>query len=158
MTTEQKAKKNPDYSASANITNNEVVEDLLNQYINEQVAIQTLNEEMQKLIPTEMKLDMEQKTGNLEQLNIMLHKAIDEAGSYQDIEAGHYAVKQRKVSKSYDASKFGGWYPQFKDAVIVPSVNLKALQGLIKGGLIKEDSPEMQDITQTSESFVYIIK
>jgi len=159
MTTEPKAKKNTDYSASAvKPVNPPEVKALLDQYITRQILIDELQAEMDKLIPDVLKKTMEDYREELNKTNTMLRTAIDEHGSYQNVEAGHYAVKQRKVSKSYDAAKFGGLYPQFKEAVIVPTVNVKALEGLIKGGLIKTDDPAMNEITTKTESYVYIIK
>ena len=79
-------------------------------------------------------------------------------GSYQDLDKGWYAVKQRKVSKSYNAEAFEKTYPQFAPAVIIKTVDTTKLNGLIKGGLLAEDDLVDVHIIKESESFAYIIK
>jgi len=83
---------------------------------------------------------------------------VDAQGSYQDIEHGMYAVKYRRVSKSYEAEPFMKFYPQYVPAVIVNAVNSDALGGLIKGGLITEDELRKNGVLKEDVKFAYHVK
>lgn len=87
-----------------------------------------------------------------------IKEGIEKNGSYQDIEAGEYAVKQRRVSKSYDPKKFKDLYPRFAPAVIIETVDVKVLQILQKGGQIDEDVLREAGVTIEKETYAYIIK
>ena len=151
--------KNTDYSASAvKLCNPESIGFLLAQYHAELAAIQTLNDEIQKLIPKELTDKIAEYQKSHSECEVELRKVIEEQGSYQDLEKGWYAVKQRKVSKSYNAEKFEAIYPQYSPAVIIKAVDTTKLNGLIKGGLLTENYLKTLDIIHESESFAYVIR
>ena len=163
--------KNTDYSASAvKLCNPESIGFLLAQYHAELAAIQTLNDEIQKLIPKELTDKIAEYQKSHSECEVELRKVIEEQGSYQDLEKGWYAVKQRKVSKSYNAEAFEKTYPQYAPAIIIKAVDTTKLNGLLKGGLITEqdlrkrmpafaeDTVGNDPIMHESESFAYIIK
>lgn len=156
--TESKPRKNNDYTASAvNLTNHEVYKGMF--------------ENLRHWQENKGKLESELKTKNAElyslldncdkEINIVMSDirlSIDQYGSYQDLERGDYAIKQSTISKSYDAQAFKDNYIKLAPAVIVETVNEKALLGLIKGGLLTEKDLKEKGVTQEAESFRYIIK
>lgn len=88
-----------------------------------------------------------------------LRAMIDALGSYQDLKAGHYALKYRRVSKEYHADKFAGkTYDQYRPAVIAEAINVQALNGLIKGKLLDEDDLKQYGVITEKESFAVVIK
>ena len=84
---------------------------------------------------------------------------IETLGSYQDLKAGHYALKYRRVSKEYHAEKFAGNpYDQYRPAVIAEGINVQALNGLIKGKLLDEADLKQHGVITEKEGFAVIIK
>jgi hypothetical protein len=152
-------KKRTDYTKSAvNLCNPEQIKGML-QYLSEITKGKVeLEGKIQALIPQVLKDTLTEAEKEIMQVQNDINLAINEHGSYQDLEAGLYAVKQRKVSKSYDASLFETAYPQFAPAVIIKAVDTGKLAGLIKGGLLDEAQLKAGGIIQEKETFSYIIK
>lgn len=150
-------KKAPDYSNSAeNLCNPLGVKELLDRLHQEQTILNTFNEEL-KTNNAELFGQIEDCTKRIADLTANIKSAVEAQGSYQNIEAGDYAVKYRRVSKSYDAEHFQSAFPQFVPAVIVPTVNVDALKGLIKGGLITEDELKHNRVLiETTQHAFYI--
>lgn len=85
-----------------------------------------------------------------------LKAAIEAHGSYQDLNAGDYAIKQKKLSVTYIASKVREFLRTYADAVIEEVVSKPKLEGLRKGGLVSQ--ADLDRCADTTESFAYIIK
>ncbi len=152
-------RKNPDYSASAvNLTNSEEVHVLMRK---RQVISENLAEAEAKaaaLIPDELKNHIKSGKELLANCEEDIRKAIEAFGSYQDIALGWYAVKQRRLTKIYNADNFESYFPDYASAALVKSVNVPVLQGLIKGQLVTEDGLKRASVITETESFAYIIK
>jgi len=156
MTTESKTRKNIDYSASAVDLRNDP---LLSAKLYELSAAQDLADEHKAALEQTDAFKVAQiYAGKVTEITAEIKGMIDTLGSFQDTTAGMYAVKQRKVSLSYDAQKFKDAYPEFVPAVIVEEVNVNVLAGLIKGWLITELDLKDKGVTQETESFVKIVK
>ncbi len=161
-------KKNTDYSASAvNLGQHAEVEMAYVSYkdtLADKQGIQNrIDALIEKLLGDNAEYnELTRELGDIEnrasQKYTELKNIIDSSGSWQDVENGYYAVKQRKESKSYLAEPFAKHFEKFAPMVIVPSVNTKALEGLIKGKLITEDELDNAGVIQRTESFAYIIK
>jgi len=152
-------RKNTDYSASAvKMVNDLNLQIDLTAYHGLSAQIEGLKAKIDAVIPQEMKDQLSSWETQLNACTQAVKADIETYGSYQDLELGWYAVKQRAVSKSYDAKVFKDIYPQFSPAVIVETVNEKALSGLIKGGLITEADLKTIGVIKESESYRYIIK
>jgi len=82
--------------------------------------------------------------------------AIDIFGSFQDTEAGVYAIRQRRISVTYVASRVKEFLRSYATAVIEEVVNKSKLEGLRKGGLVTQE--DLDRCSDTTESFAYIIK
>lgn len=99
MTEEKKARKNPDYSASAvNLTNPQQVRELLSAYHAQVAALDGIAKEMEALIPETLR----EQRAVLDKIHRAIRQAVDAFGSYQDVESGWYALKQRRESISDD--------------------------------------------------------
>jgi hypothetical protein len=148
--------KNTDYSASAvNLSNHANVKSQLDIYLKHLADVERLRIALEAL-PEYKALEEAGKTLSSERKLVEL--SIEANGSYQDLANGHYAVKQRSASKSYNPEAFKKAYPQFAPAVIIEAVDTAKLTGLIKGGLLAEDALKIEGIIHESESFTYIIK
>lgn len=87
-----------------------------------------------------------------------IREEVELLGSYQNLDNGWYAIKQRKESLTYNVKKvkLNPAFNKYTDAVIIETVDKGKLEGLVKGGLISaEDARACADV---SESFVFIIK
>jgi hypothetical protein len=154
--TEPKAKKNPDYSESAvKLTNPESLKTAMENYHAVVFTARKLEEELEttetykKLVEVNARLNAWEK-----EIKIL----IEQDGSYQDIEKGVYAVKQRRISYQYDAAFFAEKFPNFAPAVIKQIVDITKLNGLLKGGLIKMEELLKSRVAQENETYAYIIK
>ena len=152
-------KKYPDYAASAvNLCNPPEVMDLLVKYHAEDTELFKLNEEVARSIPNELK----EKIAHLDQSHTETQKAIrqaiDEFGSYQDVETGEYALKQVKRTKLYSATNFESCFPEYATAVLTKSINVPVLEGLIKGNLLDEAGLRRAHIIEDKETFAYIVR
>lgn len=157
MTTE--TKKPPDFSQTAvNLCNPSEVYELLTR----------LHEEQRNL--EQQKLELRAKQENLvtqiemtEQVIASLQKDIKQAietyGSFQNPELGYYGVKYQKMIRSYHVDPFKLRYAKYVPAMVEESINVKALEGLIKGGLITEadlSHPDVGVITETPQYAFYV--
>jgi len=154
---EVKEKKRADYSNSAeNLVNPPEIGEKLKELQDLQSTITHLENWLSGECPEYMELkETEQKVADL---TAQIKDMIDAQGSYQDLDQGNYAVKYRRISKSYEPESFIKAYPQFVPAVIVNAVNTQALQGLIKGGLLTEDDLKKNLVQKESISYAYVVK
>ncbi len=151
-------KANPNYEGSAvMLTNPPQIAELLTKYRKEEADMIILQEQMKKCIPQEL-LDRVDILGKWHvETNNAIRSAIDELGSYQDIEKGWYAIKQKRESITYKPELVRQYAPsKVASFVIVESVDSKALDALLKAGQISaEDARRCGEI---KESFAYIIR
>ncbi len=150
---------NIDYSKSAvNLTNPIDAQKCLKDLSSFKSALVEVLSDISLAIPIELLAKKATLENDIDTVCEVLRTIMDEQGSYQDVEAGMYAVKQRKVSISYDPQVFRAQYPDYAPAVIKETVDTTKLNGLIKGGLLTPEDLEKQGVSSKSESFAYIIK
>jgi len=92
-------------------------------------------------------------------LTAQIKDLVDAQGSYQNLEAGDYAVKYRRMIKSYHVEPFKIHYEKYISAVIEETINVKTLEGMVKGGVINGDDlkhPDVGVITETPTYAFYI--
>src|SRR3990167_5132663 len=95
-------KKNPDYSASAvMLTNPPQLGGLLKGLHCEQTAFDTLNKEVDACIPQGLKDNIAKVQKEIDISMKAIKSAIDLYGSYQDVDKGEYAVKQKRESINF---------------------------------------------------------
>ncbi len=148
-------KSNPDYSASAvNLMNSPVIKPTLDLYHTLLRERDGFEAALQK---TEWYKELERTNREIIQCTASLKGLIDEQGSYQDIGAGEYAVKQRRESMVYLPELARKHLPATTlPVVIVESVNGKALEGLVKGGIVTPE--QARQCGEVKETFAYIIR
>ncbi len=149
-------KKNPDYSASAVKLCNppEIAGELIELHIaQEQAKILEVS-----LEENELYLDLKGKQKKIADITTHIRELIDTLGSYQDLLAGVYAIKQLKRTKVYSATNFESCFPEYATAVLTKSINVPVLEGLIKGNLLNEDGLRRAHIIEDKESFAYIVR
>lgn len=156
-------KKNIDYSKSAvNLTNKAEIEISLIALSGLKAKIVEVENKIESLIPQELKDTLASLKTQKEACENGIKSEIESLGSYQDLDRGLYALKQRKVSviESYNATKFEEKYPKFKDAVLTKVVNVPTLKALIKADQISEEGLITDGVLTVTreESFQYIIK
>lgn len=152
-------KKNVDYSNSAvNLVNPDSVKIGLDSILILRDKLIEVQAKINECIPAELTLIENNLKAEMDRQITDLKGYIELDGSYQDLDRGWYAVKQRKVSKSYDAAVFKLAYPLYAPAVIIETMDTVKLGGLIKGGLIKEADLKTNGVVEEKETFNYIIK
>ena len=155
MTTEQ-TKKNPDYSNTAVLLyNHKLVEEALAKYHIAQAEADRLRLELEAT-PLYQQWYAASQVAKEAKANVK--EAIQKYGSYQDVEAGHYAVMQAKHVREYHAQPFIDNFPQFTSVVIEPSINVNVLEGLIKGKLLEEKALFNAGVITTKSSYAFIIR
>jgi hypothetical protein len=152
----KKAKANPDYSASA--------VNLVTDTPKELWGLDKLEALCRDATDIEAGLE---KTPEYQALQIVnrkiaalqaeIKKLIESQGSYQNTETGQYALKQRRVSFTYSPELVKANLPKFACALIEERVNEKALDGLVKGGLINNEQVA-SCVGETKETYAFIIK
>lgn len=149
--------KAPDYTNSAeNLCNPPEVGEalsLLHRY-------QDTLEELKGKIPAQLQNEIKEAEEGIRVVAERIKDAIEQYGSYQDIEAGDYAVKYRRMHKDYHVEPFKKHYPEYIPAVVTETINVKALEGLIKGGLLNEADLKhisVGVITETPQ-FAFVIR
>jgi len=160
MTQENEKAKGPDYSASAvELCNPPKVKELLDKLHLLQSIKNDLLEQL-KAQSAELMTQMQDTDKAIIDTIANVKSTVDALGSYQDIEAGDYAIKQEKKTKQYHVDKFKS-YSQFEPyapAVIQESINVKALEGLVKGRLIADEDLRNTGVITESVSYSYIVR
>lgn len=151
-------KKNIDYSASAvNLTNSLDVCALLQTLQIEQMTLVSLRKESDDLVPQHLKDFIIKSTKKIEEIEKAIRQAIDLFGSYQDVENGMYAIKQRRESISYKPELVRQYAPsKVASFVLIESVDSKALDALVKAGQLTPE--QARQCGEAKESFAYIVK
>lgn len=83
---------------------------------------------------------------------------VEVQGSYQDIEAGFYAVKYRRMIKNYDTNQLKHHFPKFVELCVQETINVPALQGQVKGGLVTEEELKAKGVITETPTYAYYIR
>ena len=151
-------KKNPDYAASAvMLTNSPQVEGLLRELQNCQTAVSQLRNQADALVPDELKGKIQRAEEQASKLSKDIRQSIDELGSYQDIDKGWYAIKQKRESISYKPELVRQYAPsKVASFVLIESVDSKAMDAMLKSGQLTP--VEARQCGEVKETYAYIIK
>ncbi|MFA5379396.1 MAG: hypothetical protein WC455_26805 [Dehalococcoidia bacterium] len=132
-------KKNPDYSKSAkSITNAPETIEAYNVWLSLVNEVTKADEVIQKCIPADLKETRDRLILEAQSARDYLESKVKEYGGYQDTVTGQYALIIEAKRPQYDAKKFETAFPRESPIVIEKAVNEKALDGLIKGGILTE--------------------
>lgn len=145
MTTEQK-KKNPDYSVTAiNLCNPQEVYTALVRLHNFQNKLTAKKDALKALNP-DLFAEIELLENCITEETSKIKSLIQQHGSYQDAEAGEYALIYERKTPVYDADAFEARYPKLAPAVLVKAVDVKTLEGLIKSGRLDKTDLETSSL------------
>jgi len=146
--------KQRDYTKSAvNLCNPPELAPLLTDLARLNHRAATLQAELEK---TQIYTELTARQKDITDCRQSIQKAIEAHGSYQDLDTGTYAVKQRKLTITYAVSKVREFIRTYAEAVIDESVNKTKLEGLRKGGLV--DQADLDRCADTTETFAFLIK
>ena len=148
-------KKNPNYETSAvNLRNPPEIKKALEERLSFTSHIANLKAVMEAYPEWAELREAEQRLADHDKY---IRELIDDYGSYQDVDKGEYALLQRRESIIYKPELTKKVLePKLASLVIVESVDSKALDGLVKGGLV---SPiEARKCGAVKETFAHIIK
>jgi hypothetical protein len=149
-------KKNTDYSKSAvSLTDSQEVKDAYERYKAAMGAVELLQTEI-AATPTYQRLQKE--VAEAGELLEVVKQMVKDNGGFQDVVAGHYALQQRRVSKSYNADVFAKFFPEYTPQVLMTAVNVPALEDLVKEGKVSEAALLMNGVITTKESLAFVIK
>lgn len=151
-------KKNPDYSSSAvSLYNNPKLGDMLAALHALQESDRVQQNLADSYIPEEVKESLKNSQRMIAGVQAAIREAIEQLGSYQDVEAGCYAVKQRRESVIYQPALVRRTLPEtYANMVIVESVDSKKMEGMIKGGFVTQE--QAKQCGEGKQTFVYIIR
>ena len=152
-------KRNPDYTASAiNLCNPDEVRMALIDLHEAQQDLQERKALADALIPESIRNGIDEAARLVGDLTASLKDAIEKIGSYQDVEAGHYAIQQLKKSSVYHVAPFKEHFSKHVGSVVEETINKKALEGLVKGKLVEQGDLEMHKVVTYDETRAFIIK
>lgn len=147
--------KPKDYSESAvNLCNPIEVKALLDTLHDAQLKLEELEGQRQ----AELEMEIGKVNKSIADLQANIREAIEKHGSYQDTEAEVYGVKYSRKSKVYHTEPFKEHYPKFVPSVVVETISSKALDGLIKGGLIPEADLRMHKVITEDVGYAFYVR
>jgi len=154
-----------DFTASAeNLVNPDEVKLLLDYLHQAEAQLKTLQDTLEEA-NAELVCQIRTKQAEVSALELDLKGdpkqgivgAIEKHGSYQDTELEHYAVRYRRMIKDYHPEPLIKHFPKFADLCIVAAVNVAALTGQVKGGLLTEAELKKKGvITEEAQIATYI--
>lgn len=147
--------KNIDYSASAvNLMNSPILGQKLCYFKKAQEIADAFQKTLEETGPYRALVKCQD---DIAEVREEIKALIEEQGSYQDVEAGMYAIKQRRESITYKPELVRQYAPsKIASFVIIESVDSKALDALVKAGQITPE--EARQCGEIKESFAYIVK
>lgn len=155
MTTETKTRKVIDYTASAvDLRNDPLLSTKLYQL---SIAQERVEEHQKALEATDAYKVLKTYQEASDKITAEIKQMIDTLGSFQDMGAGFYAVKQRRESIIYKPELVRQYAPsKVASFVLIESVDSKALDALLKAGQITPE--QARQCGEVKESFAYIVK
>jgi hypothetical protein len=156
---EIKIKANPDFTASAeNLNNAEPTVIAYAKWLESKNMLERANLEIEGKIPTELitARDAAQKAVDASYKN--LQDTVKTSGGMQDVEAGRYALQQRRISKTYAVEPFKMYFGEFTPAVLIEALDIKALEDLVNRGRINEISLKEHGVLTEEVKLAFIIR
>jgi hypothetical protein len=152
-------KKNTNYEASAvNLTDSPVTIDAYTQYRNAVESLSKASRAIDDAVPVELIKIRDAASTWVDDCFKNVKATIEKYGGFQNLQDGHYALQQRRVSKEYHAGVLEVEYPQLTSDVLVTAINVPALEAIIKRGAVTEEELKKTGVITTKESLAFIIK
>jgi len=147
-------KKNTDYSTSAvRLCNPPEVEAELTKLHEGEAYVERLKRKLEE-IPTYQSL--QNGLNIVEAIKADIKQLVETYGSYQDVERGWYAVKQRRESVAYTPELVRKYAPaKIANFVIIEAVDAKAMDAMVKAGqLSQEDARQYGEVRETYATII----
>lgn len=152
----EKAKKAPDYTNSAvNLCNPSEVGDKLIELHAMQGRIASLEADLEK---NEFYLELQKCHNLVADMTAQIKDMVEAQGSYQDISNSLYAVKYVRKTKVFHVDAFKEHYPDHISSVIEEVINIKVLDGFIKGEIIPEADLRMHKVITDDVSYAFVVR
>lgn len=147
-----------DYTKSGvNLCNPPEVKELIESYAQAVAASTKADDVVSKCIPDDI-YDAQlacQETVDLARNALKI--AVEEHGGYQDVDTETYALFLTRRTAQYHAKPFMERYEQAVPMVIESAINVTALKGLVKGGMLSEDDLIEHGVITYGESNAFIL-
>ncbi len=151
--------KPKDFTESAeNLCNPEPVKALLDKLSTAQSSVDTLVKELaEKNVPLTKKITKQNET--IASLQLSIREAVEEHGSYQDLESERYAVKYARKTATYgNLPSFKQNFPKFVELCVKEAIDIAAVKGQIKGKLITEQALEDAEVLTYSTGYAFYVR
>ena len=146
------------FEASAvNLCNPEPVKALLEKLSTQQGKYNKLAEEL-KTSNVELVEKMAKHTERISDLQASIREAIEEHGSYQDLDGERYAVKYARKTEGYSLEPFKLNFPKFVGLCVKEILDVQALRGQIKGKLITIKELEDAGVLEYSTNYAFYVR
>ena len=122
------------------------------------VALADINASIADAVPEGLRNAQAKWQKDIAETTAELRLEVEAYGGYQDIESETYALFQTRRTAQYDALMLaGGPYEKIVPMVIEETVNVNALKGLIKGGIVSQEDLERHNVITYKESQAFIL-
>ncbi len=150
--------KPKDFTESAvKLCNPEPVKVLLEKLSTAQSLVNSLSEELDaKNGPLVKKITKQNET--IASLQLSIREAVEEHGSYQDLDGERYAIKYARKTEGYNLEPFKTQFPKFVELCVKETLDVRALKGQIKGKLITEQELIDASVLEYSETYAFYIR
>ncbi len=150
--------KPKDFTESAvKLCNPEPVKVLLEKLSTAQSLVNSLSEELDaKNGPLVKKITKQNET--IASLQLEIREAVEEHGSYQDLDGERYAIKYARKTEGYNLEPFKTQFPKFVELCVKETLDVRALKGQIKGKLITEQELIDASVLEYSETYAFYVR
>lgn len=151
--------KPKDFSESAvKLVNPPQVKELLEKLSAEQDKLSQLEVELQEsngVLVGKIAGQNAEVTG----LQLAIREAVEEHGSYQDLENERYGVKYARRTAVYgNLPSFKKNFPKFVELCIKETIDVNALKGQVKGKLITEEQLEKTKVLTWDTGYSFYVR
>ena len=150
--------KPKDFTESAdNLCNPEPVKALLEKLSKAQASQNKIQEEI-RASNTVLVEKLEKHTKVVSGLQAKIREAVEEHGSYQDLEGERYAVKYARKTEGYNLEPFKTQFPKFVELCVKETLDVRALKGQIKGKLITEQELIDAGVLEYTTNYAFYVR
>jgi len=143
--------------SAVNLCNPPEVKELLEKLSTEQDKLNQLDESL-KNQNKDLIEQIAKQSSKIADLQQVIRGAIEEHGSYQDLEGERYAVKYERRTPVYELEPFKKNFPKFVELCVKETIDINALKGQVKGKLITEEELEKAGVLLYELSTAFYIR
>ena len=150
--------KPKDFTESAeNLCNPEPVKALLEKLSKAQASQNKIQEEL-RASNTVLVEKLEKHTAVVTGLQAKIREAVEEHGSYQDLDGERYAVKYARKTEGYNLEPFKSQFPKFVELCVRESIDVTALRAQIRGKLVTAKQLEDAGVLEYTTSYAFYVR